>query len=659
MTRLIVIRETSPVRGVRVRVEGRDEEFVTGDDGMVDLAGELRSTHVFVELDSGWIQRPVDSSNSQSLIVVDVSPVRRETSRYKTLDLGDRYVIERKLGQGGMGVVLKAHDRVLDRPVAIKMLTEDVRSHPDAEKIFHEEGRSLAKLSHPNLVSVYDVTQIEGRSMMVFEFVEGQNLEKMFLGTHGMEPAEVVQIAIQWIRGVEYLHQKGIIHRDLKPANLMIQTDGSVKLIDFGLARSLESIYERGTQVRGSPAYMAPEQLRGERLTHASDIYQFGVSLFEMLTGRLPFSDSDQKYAQIKETAPSLGEVRSGLSPELIELVDSCIERDPSQRPRSASMVLASLQQIYAATYSSIVVSDVMAPIRGVEPSNDGETRFPSRSLLGMAALMFTFIAGFGVWTFQKGKSDVVEDARNSSLDFNAEESLTKKTDIGSPTGEITVRSEDDSLSLTVQAFKESKLVMHRSVGLARTVLDSLSPSTLGDSAQVEVKKTIRNRPLPNVSETSANKPTADTKIRSKGASPSPSTAESEEAGETEKVDKAQETVAESGDAAAIQPRGPEGRAVEDSRESVEGRAGESARTPPAEDRQRGEESDAPQKPERRIPTAADEPSPPMRAEPALKRLRGSQTEAKPEPTKGSSRSSEESRESQPVEKKSKPPVGF
>lgn len=261
-------------------------------------------------------------------------------------NLGSRYEFETELGRGGMGVVLRARDNLLNRPVAIKLLSDELASHPEAQQIFLTESRALATLSHPNLVGVYDVTEVGGRAMMVFEFVEGQTLDRMLRDQQTLPEIDVVRVSIELLDALEYLHGKDVIHRDLKPANVMVQPDGKVRLIDFGLARSLVEIAERGTRVRGSPAYMAPEQVTGAQLVHQTDLYAFGMTLFELLAGRLPFESGDMSFAQVYREPPSVGEMRPDLHPDLVILVDRCLRKTPAERPASATWIRDNLRQI-------------------------------------------------------------------------------------------------------------------------------------------------------------------------------------------------------------------------------------------------------------------------------------------------------------------------
>lgn len=284
-------------------------------------------------------------------IVIDLSQRGAAESLVESL-VGDRYRFLEVLGRGGMGVVIKAHDSLLNRVVAIKMLAGELEQNEEAQRIFLEEARSLAPLSHPNLVAIHDIQHLQGHTLMVLEFVVGQNLDKR-LQVEGPVPIDtVLRYVIQMARAASFMHSKGFIHRDLKPGNVIVGDNDAVKIIDFGLARSLDQISMKGTQIRGTPAYMAPEQIRGLDLTAKVDTYQLGVTIYELLTGELPFS-GDMGYAHVHKTPPALVEVMPGISPELSGLVAACLAKDPEARP-TARELLDELQALYVITADEI-----------------------------------------------------------------------------------------------------------------------------------------------------------------------------------------------------------------------------------------------------------------------------------------------------------------
>ena len=369
--RVMFIWEGEPLQEAPVRLTHEQEtsEYVTDQDGQIStelLANKvLASACVDQEKDS-WIEQNVNLAGKKSLVVVDLgisltdtiaTPPGNRSSSGLTLDnvlagsnqtLGERYVFEEVLGRGGMGVVVRASDVLLNREVAIKMLNEEFSDNEEAQAIFLTEARAIATLSHPNLVGIYDVTMIEGRAMIVFEYVEGKNLERVLGDSGRLTEAALLRVGIQMARALRYLHEQGFIHRDIKPANVLLQSDGLLRIIDFGLARSLEQIQIRGTQVRGTPAYMAPEQIEGAELLEATDVYQFGVTLYELACGRLPFETGNIGYSHLFKDPPPLLEIIPEFNERLAKLIHSCLAKEPAKRP-STNEIFFLLQEAYLA----------------------------------------------------------------------------------------------------------------------------------------------------------------------------------------------------------------------------------------------------------------------------------------------------------------------
>ncbi|MEZ4368757.1 MAG: serine/threonine-protein kinase [Kofleriaceae bacterium] len=204
-----------------------------------------------------------------------------------------RYRILRTLGQGAMGIVYHAHDTNLEREVAIKALESSLKSHPDALRFFIEEAKALAQLHHPNIVSVFDQTTDAGEQYLVMEFVKGKTLEDIIMDRGTLPLGEALDITDQLCAGLAYAHGRRVIHRDIKPANIFVSDEGVVKLGDFGLARVMRELSIRKTEIRGTPLYMAPEQITGTNVSAKSDLYAVGGTLFTMLCGRPPFVDGD------------------------------------------------------------------------------------------------------------------------------------------------------------------------------------------------------------------------------------------------------------------------------------------------------------------------------------------------------------------------------
>ncbi|MGK2933352.1 MAG: protein kinase domain-containing protein, partial [Solirubrobacterales bacterium] len=221
--------------------------------------------------------------------------------------LGDRYELRDKLGSGGMSNVYRATDRILERTVAVKVLAEHLSDDDRFVARFRREALAVAKLIHPNIVQVYDTGVDSGRHFIVMECVEGRSGAQILKAEGVLDSETTIEIGVQACAGLEYAHRHGIIHRDVKPGNLMVTgssegTDMTCKLTDFGIARAAEQtrITQVGSVV-GTAAYLAPEQVRGEEATPATDVYALGVVLYQFLTGRLPYEGSSLAELAIRQ----------------------------------------------------------------------------------------------------------------------------------------------------------------------------------------------------------------------------------------------------------------------------------------------------------------------------------------------------------------------
>jgi hypothetical protein len=258
-----------------------------------------------------------------------------------------RYELEELLGSGGMSSVYRAHDTLLERVVALKILHE--RFHGDAEYVerFRREARAVAQLSHPNIVTVIDRGEDGGRQFIVFEHVEGRTL-KAEVDDGPLDVRRALEVAIAVARGLGFAHDHGIVHRDVKPQNVLLNEDGEVKVTDFGIARSLDvaGVTQSGT-VLGTSNYIAPEQATGGDVDVRTDVYGLGVVLFELLTGDLPFTgDSFVAVAMqhVHAPAPSVLDRRPDVPPRVALAVERALEKDPAHRFGSMAELAAELE---------------------------------------------------------------------------------------------------------------------------------------------------------------------------------------------------------------------------------------------------------------------------------------------------------------------------
>ncbi|MDA0140416.1 protein kinase domain-containing protein, partial [Solirubrobacter deserti] len=254
----------------------------------------------------------------------------------------DRYRLERRLGVGGMATVQLAFDTRLERLVAVKLLAEHLAEDSAFVSRFRREALSAAKLVHPNIVQVFDFGTDErsGRQFIVMEFVDGNSCAELLRDRGPMAPRDAVEILTQACRGLDYAHRNGVIHRDVKPGNLMVNTEGVVKLADFGIAKAAEqSDITKVGSVLGTAAYLSPEQARGEPAGPASDLYALGVVSYQLMAGRLPYeaaSLTDLARLQEAGAPPRLDLEARDVPPTLAAAVARALERDPAHRYEDA-----------------------------------------------------------------------------------------------------------------------------------------------------------------------------------------------------------------------------------------------------------------------------------------------------------------------------------
>jgi tRNA A-37 threonylcarbamoyl transferase component Bud32 len=261
----------------------------------------------------------------------------------------DRYLIRYELGRGAMGIVFCAQDQILGRNVALKKLPSDLREDTDLIRRFKQEAMALARLSHPHIVQVYDFVQDRDQAWIAMELIEGNDLAD-YLETKGVLPiSETVRLATQMAEGLAYAHGRGVIHRDFKPANVILSDDGTVKITDFGLAKIAQSsVHTQVGSLLGSPAYMSPEQTQGKAVDAYSDIYSAGVTIYEMISGRIPFTgDFESIIAQKLTQSPvPLSDLNGDVPKRLKHLVFQMLAKESHRRPQNMNQVAEVLRSV-------------------------------------------------------------------------------------------------------------------------------------------------------------------------------------------------------------------------------------------------------------------------------------------------------------------------
>lgn len=259
------------------------------------------------------------------------------------------YLIQQKLGQGGMGVVYKAIDLNLDRPVAVKVLTPELARERGLVERFRHEAKALANLNHTNIATLYSLQESAGQYFMIMEYLEGDTFDQLIQRRSRIASNDAIRWFKQALLGIGFAHRSGIVHRDIKPANIILTNVGIVKVMDFGIAKVLGNnrLTSSGTQM-GTAAYMSPEQIRKEPVDARSDIYSLSVTLFEMVTGNLPFScasDFEMMSAHLRMTPPRPSRFCADIPPVLEDAILLGLEKKPADRFQTAEAFGAALEK--------------------------------------------------------------------------------------------------------------------------------------------------------------------------------------------------------------------------------------------------------------------------------------------------------------------------
>ncbi len=261
----------------------------------------------------------------------------------------DRYEFVGKIGQGGNGVIYKAHDRMLGRQLVIKMILQTAVADDLAKKFFLREAQTAAQLNHPNIVTIYDMGEMSGQPFIAMELVDGQNLADIVEvdGALPVSPRDLLHITGQLCAAMQYAHDKGFVHRDIKLENVMLTTAGrDVKLMDFGLAKAFTAS-DKTMVISGTPVYMSPEQIMGVGIDHRTDIYALGVMLFLLETGHFPFEDGNIFYHQQETPPPDPRQYNPTLPPGFKDVIDRCMAKKKEDRFSGAMEIHRALEKAF------------------------------------------------------------------------------------------------------------------------------------------------------------------------------------------------------------------------------------------------------------------------------------------------------------------------
>ena len=317
--------------------------------------------------------------------------------------LDDRYEIIELIGSGGMANVYKALCHRLNRYDAVKIMRDETASNTELRRRFRAESQAVAMLSHPNIVSVYDVSHSDDVEYIVMELIDGITLKQYLQKKSVLDPSEVLDFTIQTAKALEHAHSKGIIHRDIKPQNIMLLKDGMIKVADFGIASLENTIEENNGETVGSVHYIAPEQARGEAPDARSDIYSLGIVMYEMLTGKLPYvgnSDVEVAVKHMNTDPVTPRDIVPSIPEELERICLKAMNSNIDERYQSASEMLADLEQYKAQSLAAHVLEDSEAVLIDSEepPRRRAQRSRRSKKIAlssGILAVLLFVIIGF------------------------------------------------------------------------------------------------------------------------------------------------------------------------------------------------------------------------------------------------------------------------
>lgn len=325
------------------------------------------------------------------------------TDKYIGKILDDRYEIIELIGSGGMANVYKSLCHRLNRYDAVKIMRDETAANTELRRRFRAESQAVAMLSHPNIVSVYDVSHSDDVEYIVMELIDGITLKQYLQKKSVLDPSEVLDFTIQTAKALEHAHSKGIIHRDIKPQNIMLLKDGMIKVADFGIASLENTIEENNGETVGSVHYIAPEQARGEAPDARSDIYSLGIVMYEMLTGKLPYvgnSDVEVAVKHMNTDPVTPRDIVPSIPEELERICLKAMNSNIDERYQSASEMLADLEEYKSQSLAAHVLEDSEAVLIDSEepPRRRAKRSRRSKKIAlssGILAVLLFIIIGF------------------------------------------------------------------------------------------------------------------------------------------------------------------------------------------------------------------------------------------------------------------------